>query len=145
MPTFTTGATSPAPVTAAGYLTYSANAARRMLVRELGYSTTSAVASSIGYGLAGNTPVQTTSITAQAHDVADATAVSTLGTAWSTAPTTPAVFMRKFTLGAAVGAGVIWKLALDERIILAKSAFHVAWNYGASTASALDSYCESDE
>jgi hypothetical protein len=145
MPTFTSGVTTPAAGTAAGYATISAAAARRAFWREMGISTTAATASSISLGLAGNTPVQTTSSTPQAHDTNDAAATASIGTAWSTAPTVPANFMRKFTLGAAVGAGVIWKLALDERIALAKSAFHVLWNHGGATGSALDSYVEYDE
>ncbi len=80
-----------------------------------------------------------------AHDAADATSTALLGTVWSTAPTAPTVFDRKCTLGAAVGAGVMWKLAIDERIVLAKSAWKVLWNHGATTGSILDIYFEYDE
>lgn len=145
MPTFTAGATTPGAGAAAAYDTENTGANRRGFLRELGFSTTTAVASSIGLGVPANTPVATTTITPQAHDAADAASTVLVGTAWSTAPTVPATFFRKFTLGAAVGAGVIWKLALDERIILAKSTWFTAWNYGAATASPLDCYVEYDE
>jgi hypothetical protein len=145
MPTFSTGFTTPAAATAAAYATQNASAARRNFLRELGCSTTAATASSVGMGVPANTPVVTTSIVPQPHDAADAASTGVIGTAWSTAPTAPTVFFRKQTLGAAVGAAFIYKLALDERIILAKSAFWVWWNYGASTAAALDCYCEYDE
>ena len=145
MPTFSAGATTPAAGTAAAYQTLNTGANRRGFVRETGMSTTAATSSSIGFGIPANTPVATTTITPNPHDAADAAATLVVGTAWSTAPTAPSVFDRKFTLGAAVGAGVIWKLALDERIVLAKSTWKVWWNYGAATASALDTYCEYDE
>lgn len=145
MPTFTAGATTPAAGTAAAYATINTGANRRAFVREMGLSTTAATASSIGFGIPANTPVTTTTQTPQPHDPADAASTALLGTAWSTAPTAPTTFWRKFTLGAAVGAGVIWKLALDERMVLAKSTWMTWWNYGGATASALDMYCEYDE
>lgn len=145
MPTFTVGYTSIAAGTAAAYDTVNTGANRRAFVREMGLSTTAATSSSIGFGVPANTPVATTTIVPQPHDAADATSTALLGTAWSTAPTAPSVFWRKFTLGAAVGAGLIWKLALDERMILAKSAWFTHWNYGGATAAALDSYVEYDE
>lgn len=145
MPTFTVGATTPAAATAAAYVTLNTTANRRALVREIGVSTTAATATSLGLGVPANTPAATTTIVPQAHDAADAVSTALAGTAWSTAPTAPTVFFRKFTLGAAVGAGVIWKLALDERIIMAKSTWLTLWNYGASGGAACDAYFEYDE
>ena len=145
MPTFTGGGTSPAAATAAAYATINTTANRRALLREIGFFTTAATASSVSLGTPANTPVATTTIVPNAHDAADAASSALLGTAWSTAPTAPTVFDRKATLGAAVGAGVMWKLALDERIIIAMSAWKVLWNHGAATASALDVYVEYDE
>lgn len=145
MPTFTAGFTTPAAATAAAYATLNSGANRRGFVREVGCSTTAATASSVGIGIPANTPVATTTITPQPHDAADAASTLLVGTAWSTAPTAPTVFYRKFTLGAAVGAGFIFKLALDERVVLAKSTWITWWNYGAATASVLDCYVEYDE
>lgn len=145
MPTFTVGATTPAAGSAASYATLNTTAARRAAVREVGLSTAAATSSSVGLGIPANTPVATTTIVPNPHDAQDATSTALLGTAWSTAPTVPAVFDRKFTLGAAVGAGVIWKWALDERIVLAKSTWKVLWNFGVATASPLDMYVEYDE
>lgn len=145
MPTFTIGFTTTAAGSAAAYATLGTTANRRALVREQGWFTTAATASSIGMGIPANTPTTQTTSTPQPHDAADASSTATLATAWSTIPTAPSTFWRKVTLGAAVGAGVIWKVALDERWILAKSAFFVWWNYGGSTGSALDAYLEYDE
>jgi hypothetical protein len=146
MPTFEAGATTPAAGSAAAYLTLNTTANRRALLREQGFFTTAATSSSIGMNVPANTPTNQTTIAPVAKDAADATSTATLATAWSTVPTAPtAVYFRKVTLGAAVGAGVIWKVALDERWILAKSAYWVWWNYGGSTAAALDVYLEIDE
>lgn len=145
MPTFTVGFTTPAAGTASAYDTFSTGANRRALLREQGFFTTAATSSSIGFGVPANTPANSTTVTPQPHDAADAASTALVGTAWTTSPTAPTTFWRKVTLGAAVGAGVIWKVALDERWILAKSAFFVHWNYGAATASALDAYLEYDE
>jgi len=145
MPTFTVGGTTPAAGAAAAYATMNTTANRRALMREIGLFTTAATASSVSLGTPANTPVATTTIVPNPHDAADAASSALLGTAWSTAPTAPSVFDRKTTLGAAVGAGVMWKLAIDERIAIAKSAWKVFWNHGGASGSALDVYVEYDE
>lgn len=145
MPVFTVGASTPAPVTAAAYATVNTTANRRAKIKEIGCSTNAATASSVGLGTPANTPVATTTIVPGAHDAGDAASTALLGTAWSTAPTAPTVFDRKFTLGAGVGAGFIWKWATDEMIAIAKSAWKVLWNFGSATASVLDMYVEYDE
>lgn len=145
MPTFAVGGTTIAAGTAAAYATFNTVASRRALIREVGLFTTAATSTSIGLGIPANTPAATTTIVPNPHDASDAVSTALLGTAWSTAPTAPTVFDRKVTLGAAVGAGVIWKLALDERIILAKSSWKTFWNYGGATGSAVDMYIEYDE
>lgn len=153
MPLFNSGATTPAATSAAAYATFHTNA-RRASIREMGFFTQAATASSVSLGIAGNNatpPAASTSATPQAADVnttsPDAAAVSRLDTAWSTAPTVPATFMRKFTLGAAVGQGVIFKLAPEERIILGQTTAQwlTFWNHGVSAGSALDMYVMHDE
>lgn len=147
MPTYTAAATQASGTgTAAAYVTLNTGSARRALIREVGVFNGAATSSSVGMGTPANTPATSTTITPVAHDLADATATALLGTAWGTAPTAPTVFQRQTILGAAVGAGTIWKLALDERIILAKSAWNVLWNFGGSTSSAnMSFYYEYDE
>jgi hypothetical protein len=146
MPTFEAGTTTPAAGSAAAYLTLNAAASRRAFVREQGFFTTAATSSSIGMNTPANTPTNQTNIAPLPKDAADAASTATLAVAWSTVPTAPTnVYFRKVTLGAATGAGVIWKVALDERWILAKSAYWVWWNYGGAGAAALDCYLEIDE
>lgn len=145
MPTFEVATTTAAIGTAAGYVTMGATSARRAALREIGVFAGTAVACSVGEGIPANTPVPTTTIVPVAKDSADAASTSTLGTAWSTAPTAPSVFRRQAILGAAVGAGTIFKFALDERTYIAKSAFEVLWNFGAATSAPLTLYYEYDE
>ena len=147
MPTYEVGATTTTAGAAAAYATFNTNA-RRAFLREMGMFTTAATSTSIGFGVPANAPANNGggSLTPQAKDAADIASTCTLSTIWTTAPTAPTTFMRKVTLGAAVGAGVIWKVALDERWILATGTkFFVWWNYGGSTGSICDMYVESDE
>jgi len=146
MPTFEAGFTTVAAGAAAAWATANTGANRRWLLREQGWFTTAATSSSIGMNLPANTPTNQSNITPVALDAADATATVSYATAWSTVPTAPtAVYFRKVTLGAATGAGVIWKKAIDERWILAKSTYWVWWNYGGAQGAILDSYAEGDE
>lgn len=145
MPTYTVAATTAAIGAAAAYVTVNTTAARRALIREIGMFAGTAVACSIGLGTPANTPTTTTTVVPQAHDAADAVSTALLGTAFGTAPTAPTIFQRQTILGAAVGAGTIWKLALDERVIVAKSAWTCLWNFGAATSAPLTVYFEIDE
>lgn len=143
MPNFEVGVTTTAAGAAAAEVTMNAAASRRVFLREQGFFTTAATASSIGMNTPANTPTNQTSSTPLPLDTNDATGTSSVATAWSTVPTAPTnVYFRKCTLGAAVGAGVIWKKALDEPWVLAKSAYWVWWNYGGATGAALDCYFE---
>lgn len=150
MTTYAVSGVSAAAASAAAYATFNAGSTRRAKIRELGLFTRAATASNIVVGHPANEgtpPVASTSIVPVAHDPADtAAALARLGTAWSTAPTAPSVSMRAATLGAAVGAGVIWKLALDELIVLGLSGWLAIWNpTGGATGSALDVYVEHEE
>ena len=145
MPTYEAGNTTPAPGTNTAYASFNTNA-RRSFLREMGLFTTAATSSSIGFGVPANTPSTFSGVTPQPKDAADIAATSTLAVNWTTTPTAPTTYLRKVTLGAAVGAGVIWKVALDERWILGTGTKYFVWfNYGGSTASALDMYVEEDE
>jgi len=145
MPTYEVATTTAAIGTAAAYVTLNTTAARRAAIREFGMFAGTAVSCAIGEGIPANTPVATTTIIPQPKDAADATSTALLGSAWSTPPTAPTVFRRETILGAAVGAGVIWKFSLDERTWLAKSTWEVLWNFGATTSAPLTCYYEYDE
>lgn len=146
MPTFGTAVlATPAAASGAAYATFHTGANRRAFIRKLIVTTTSATQTQMGLILSSNTPVATTSTTPQPYDAADATSTAALDTAWSTAPTVGTNYLQVFTLGAAVGAGLTDKWALDERIILAKSVWLVLWNLGASGGAACSVTVEYDE
>jgi hypothetical protein len=145
MPTFELGLATAAIGSAAPYATLHTGANRRGFIREFGVFAGTAVSCFVGIGTPANTPVATTSTLLLAKDTADAAATVNLDTAWSTTPTVPTNFLRALVLGAAVGAGVINKVALDERYTLAKSSWCVFWNNGAATSAPLTVYAEVDE
>lgn len=146
MPTFEVGTTNAAGTgTAAAYCTLNTTANRRAAIREIGVFCGAATSSSVGEGIPANTPVATTTIVPVAKDANDAASTALMGTAWSTPPTAPSVFRRQTILGAAVGAGTIWKFALDERTWLSKSTWETLWNFGSTTSAPLTAYYEYDE
>ena len=146
MPVYEVGFTGIAAANGAAYATFAASAARRQFLREQGWFTTSAVATSIGMNTPANTPTYQATLTPLPMDTNDATGTGSLATTWSTVPTVPTnVYYRKVTLGAATGAGVIWKKVLDEPWVLAKSGIWVWWNYGSAQGSAPDAYLENNE
>lgn len=142
---FEVGGTTPAAASAAAYATLNTGANRRGKIRELGWTTTAATASSVGLGVPANTPVASTTITPLAQDSQDATGSVLLGTAWSTAPTAPTTFFRKLTVGAAIGAGIAWPWPSDARLTMQKSTWLTLWNYGGAAGSALDVYVQLSE
>lgn len=139
------GATTPAAAAAAAYCTLNTTANRRGKIREIGWTTTAATASSVGLGIPANTPVATTTVTVQPQDSQEASGSVLLGTAWSTAPTAPTNFFRKLTVGAAIGAGIAWPWPSDARLTMQKSTWLTLWNYGAGPGSALDVYVQLEE
>lgn len=145
MPMFSVGGSTPAAANAAAYATINTTANRRASIFEIGVSCNAATQSSVGIGTPANTPVATTTIAPNPQDSADAASSALLGTAWSTAPTAPTIFDRKYTLGAAVGAGFIFPWAADKPLRIAKSAWKCLWNFGAAAGSVLDMYALYEE
>lgn len=83
----------------------------RLRIREIGLFMGAATASTFGLGrpaAIGITP--TTPVLGQAEDGADAVAVGATALAWATKPTAPtsSIYLRRISLPAAIGAGVIW-------------------------------------
>lgn len=131
---------TPAAASGAAYATLHTAATARARIQEIGYYTTAATASRVAIGRKNNTPVATTSVLGQAEDPADAAAVTNLDTAWSTAPTTPAQFLRRGSLVASIGAGTIWSWPIGKELVIPVSDWLVIWNDGAGAGSALALY-----
>ncbi len=134
----------------APYWTFNAGSTRRAKMRELGIFTTAATPTNIAFGHPANEgtpPVATGAVTPVPFDPADtAAAVARLAAAWSTAPTAPTVALKSCTLGAAVGAGLIWKHNVDELPTLGLSGWVVLFNPAGGAAGAiLDVYVHFEE
>lgn len=126
---------------AAPYLTIHTGAALRVRIREIGLFTTAATASSIGLIRPANAPVATTSSLGQAVNPNDAASTVNVDTAWSTAPTIGTnVFLRRITVPAVIGNGVIWTWDLGAELELNVSSYVVLWNFGAAAGSILSGY-----
>lgn len=104
-------------------------------IMELGVSQNTGTATSWGLGrpaAAGVTP--TTPVTfLDESDGGGAAAVTTACLAWTTQPTAPTNFLRRFSTSATVGAGIIW--TFPRGLGMPVSSNIVLWNITASVAS----------
>lgn len=147
MPIYLTAASTAAAAAASAIATFHTGANRRAFIREINISLQSATYTPFGLVFAANVPVATTSTTPVALDANDAVPTCGLDTTWSTAPTIGGspLYLRQFDLGPAIGAGVIYKVALDERLVVPKSSWLVFWNLSAALAGACHISIEYDE
>lgn len=145
MAIYTLGFSSVAAASGTAYATIHTGASYRARLLEIGLACNAATASSVGLIRPSNTPVATTSQLGQAEDPADGAATVNVDTAWSTAPTIGTLFLRKFTLPATIGAGVIWSFPADKPLVIPVSGWLVLWNFGASAGSVLNGYAKWQE
>ncbi len=136
---------TPAALTVAPFATLHTVATDRAMIREIGIFSSTATAASVGLIRASNTPVATTSALGQAADPGNPAGTVDLDTAWSTAPTVGTIFLRRISLPANTGAGVIWTWQPGADLVLAISSWLVFWNFGGATGPALDVYVAWDE
>ena len=138
--TYSVGIQSVAAVSGAAFATMHTGANIRARIREIGLFVNAATASSIGLIRPSNGPVATTSFLGQAEDAAAPASTVNLDNAWSTAPTIGALFLRRITLPATIGNGVVWTWNPGEELIVPVSSYLVFWNFGAATGSVLNMY-----
>ena len=136
---------TPAAASAAAYATIHTPAGAKARIREIGAFTSAATLSPIGLGRPANTPVATTSVLGQALDPLLGASLNNVDTAWSTAPTAPTQFFKRIALPATAAVGVIWAWSAEAPLIVPVSAWVVLWNFGGSTAAALDVYIKWEE
>lgn len=110
-----------------------ASSANSPRIMEVGLNLGAATASTYGLGRSGNTPTQTSPVLVQAENPADPAGLSGSAVAWSVAPTVPAQFLRRISLPATIGAGVIW--TFPRGLVLAASGTLLLWNLAANSAS----------
>ncbi len=138
MPVYKAGFASATPANAAAYGTLNCPT-RKGQVHEFDLSLLTAVQSWVGFGTPANEatpPVVSTSITPVGRP-SDIACTGRIGTAWSTAPTAPTVFVDIKVLAAVIGAGWVVKWAPDEFDEIKIAGWRTWWNAGGSTAGQL--------
>jgi hypothetical protein len=143
--TYSLGVASIAAATGATYFTLHTAAANGVYIREIGLFVNAATASSVGLIRPSNTPVATTSVLGLPQNPSDVASTVNLDTAWSTAPTIGTAYLRKMTIPATIGNGLIWQFPTDAPLVVAASSWLIFWNYGAGTGSVLNGYVVWDE
>jgi len=105
----------------------------RVKVFEIGITLAAATASTFGLGRPAAIGVTPTSpIDFQVEDPNDvlATGVIQSALAWGIGPTVPANYLRRFTLPATVGTGIIW--TFPEGLVIPVSSSLIIWNISAT-------------
>jgi hypothetical protein len=138
------GFVTPAAAAGAAFADFRTSSTDRVHVLEIGLFLNAATASSIT--LARSTTLGTTSTTVVpvAGEPGDPAATMVVGTAWSGAPASTAVPIRKITVPANIGAGVVWGFGYSD-LIIPVSASLLLFNFGAGAASVLNGYIVTDE
>lgn len=114
----------------------------KVTVMELGISLVAATATVIGIGTPAAIGVTPTSPqTFLRDDPLDQTAVTTAAVAWSTGPTVPTQFNRRWAFPASIGAGMVF--TFPQGLAIAASSSLVVWNL--VTGSLLDVYASVEE
>lgn len=111
----------------------------RVKVMEIGFFLAAATASVIGLGrpaAIGITPTTPVDFLQEDPNNVLATGVVQSALAWATPPTAPVSFIRRISLPATIGTGVIW--TFPEGLVIPVSFGLVLWNLG--TNSVLDAY-----
>jgi len=124
--------------TAAWEIRAGATPGRSKLV-EIGFFLAAATASQFGLGrpaAIGDTPTAPVDFLAEDPNDVLATGVIQSALAWGTGPTVPTAFLRRISLPATIGAGVIW--TFPQGIVIPASGSLVLWNIG--TDSVVDAY-----
>ena len=101
-------------------------------VMELGVSNGAATAMTYGWGRSSNTPTQTGIVLLQAEGL-EAAALTGCAVTWSTAPTVPAQYFRRYYGPATIGAGIFYTFPRGISLAAAGASL-VQWNLAASSA-----------
>lgn len=114
----------------------------RATVRSVEVTWATGVVPVVGLGRPGNTPAGGTAAVPPPADPADlaSTTLNTYTAGWTTAPTVPATFLKRTSIAAALGSGVVWNFEPDKLIIGAtatpRAASLVLWIISLSAATA---------
>ena len=142
---YSAGIQSVAAAAGATYATLHTGANLKARIREIGMFVNAATASSIGIIRPSNSPAASTSILGVAEDSSDPASTVNLDTAWGTAPTVGTNYLRRITIPATIGNGVIWTFNPGEELVVPVSSFLVFWNFGGVAGSVLNMYVKWSE
>lgn len=137
MATYSLAVQTVAAASGAAYASIHAPSTRTARILEVHAFVNAATASSIGLGLAGNSPVASASVVGDPDDPLSGASLVNVDTAWSTAPTVPAKFKRRFVSPNTAGSGIIWTFPRDRPLIVDVSKYLVLWNFGGAAGSVL--------
>lgn len=144
MAIYHTGFTTAAPATNVAFLDIRTAATPRVRVLEIGIFNTAATTCIVSLERQTTLGTTSTTVVPQPGDTGDATSTVLLGTAWSAAPASTAVPLRRITLSAAIGAGVIWTFGKNDLVIPASSSL-ILMNRAGTTAGIMTGYVVTDE
>lgn len=136
------GFASVAAATGAAYASFNAPT-RAAHIKEIGIFANAGTLSPVWLARGANAIVQTGTTAGNPVDPNQNAASGTVASTWSTAPTTPATVLRRGSIPATAGAGLIWTFP-DDLVVMPGSAaanFLVLWNpTGGATGSILNCY-----
>ena len=143
MALFSVAVRGSAGTTTAAQAEFIAGANNAYSMKEIGFTINAATASVFGFGKPAATGITPgTTSTVQAEDSGNTTAGNTtIALTWGTGPTVPANFLRRVTLPATVGAGIVWTFPRGRNVL--KTVSDVLWNI--TTNSVADIWFVVDE
>jgi hypothetical protein len=116
----------------------------RVRVLEIGLFNTAATAATVSVERQTTLGTTSTTVVPQAGEPGDPAATVLIGTAWSSAPASTAVPLRRMTVPANIGGGVIWTFGYGDLVIPVSSSILVM-NRGAATTGIMVGYFVLDE
>lgn len=111
----------------------------RTTIRSIEVTWAAGVTGVVGIGRPGNTPAGGTVVNPVPTDPADAatTAPGIIVAGWTTAPTVPATFLKRASVAASLGAGVVWTFERDKWLVgAARTGSLLVWVVSLSAATA---------
>lgn len=138
------GFTTAAAAAAAALFDIRTNTTDRAKILEIGIFNTAATAATISLERQTTLGTATTTIVPQQGEPGDPAATILIGTAWSVAPASTAVPLRRFVLTANIGSGIIWTFGLGDLVVPVSSSI-ILMNRGAAASGILTGYVTFDE
>lgn len=108
----------------------------RVKTMEISIIQATGTAQSLGFGIPAALAATPTDVTFLRDDVADPTSLVISSITWTTSPTAPTVFKRRWNSAATIGVGIIW--TFPRGMAMAISSANVIWNISTAVASDIN-------